>query len=94
MTASLKRRLKALEASKRSAGKRCVFCEQWYWTLVAPRTAIGPYSETEWGNEAGLAVARAPRDAHFEVRHAGVEAAMRDVEQTRPRNPRCERCGE
>ena len=50
------RRISKLEQTFGGGG--CVFCSQSYWTLVATNKAIGPYSETTHGNEAGLVVSR------------------------------------
>jgi hypothetical protein len=52
----MERRVSKLEET--FSGERCVFCQQYYWVSVATNKAIGPYSETEYGNEAGLTIAR------------------------------------
>ncbi len=52
------RRLARLEAHS-SAVDPCRWCEQSYWTMVADNPAIGLYSETEYGHEAGLVTRRA-----------------------------------
>lgn len=36
----------------------CPWCEQSYWMAVSTNRAIGPYCETEYGNEAGLVTVR------------------------------------
>ena len=36
----------------------CLFCQQYYWTRAATNKSIGPYSETEYGNEASLVISR------------------------------------
>ena len=36
----------------------CLWCEQYYWVRAATNKAIGPYSETVYGNEAGLVISR------------------------------------
>jgi hypothetical protein len=50
------RRISKLEQT--FGGEACVFCEQSYWSTIATNKAIGPYSETTHGNEAGLVVSR------------------------------------
>ena len=52
-------------------GERCLWCEQYYWSRSASMKAIGPYSETAYGNEAGLVFCR------------GLEALEGSLEQDR-----------
>lgn len=54
------RRLARLE--QLSAMQPCRWCEQAYWSMVSTNSAIGPYSKTEYGNEAGLVTVRAYND--------------------------------
>ena len=55
----LERRLRRLERSLKASGGECVWCAQSYWTKVCLNPAIGPYSKTEHGGEAGLVFSRA-----------------------------------
>jgi hypothetical protein len=51
-----KRRFSKLEEA--FGGESCLWCQQYYWTRAATNKVIGPFSETAYGNEAGLVVTR------------------------------------
>lgn len=55
---SITRRLESLERRSSAMRSPCPWCEQSYWTAVSTNRAIGPYSDTEYGNEAGLVILR------------------------------------
>ena len=96
------RRLSKLEEA--FGGESCLWCQQWYWTMTATNKAIGPYSETAYGSEAGLVIARElallepdhDRDYldhlprfDFDAEHSGVTEAYRRVEESRPPREAC-----
>lgn len=58
---SVGRRLARLEQQS-SEGELCRWCEQAYWTMVSTNPAIGLFSKTEYGHEAGLVTVRAYND--------------------------------
>lgn len=62
---SVGRRLARLEQHT-SVTQPCRWCEQAYWTMVSTNPAIGPYSETKFGNEVGLVTVRAYNDLRRE----------------------------
>lgn len=67
---SVRSRLDRLEM-RSSDAQPCRWCEQAYWTMVSTNPAIGPYCQTEYGNEVGLVTVRAYHELLREVGHEG-----------------------
>jgi hypothetical protein len=103
---SIGRRLRRLERELAAIEDACAWCEQAYWTLVSTNDAIGPYSKTEYGNEAGLAYSstlqtltgraepdydpRRLRADELDWVHKGFIEAWQLVEESRPPRDGCE----